>query len=217
VSSSPKTATPRSAWVLAGLAAASLLGVVAARVATQGSPPSVAATATTSTPSSEPSSTLVATAPTAPAPFEMLVVDDTTRWSSDPTASPPPNRRLALQHLAATETEPETERPLLLVEPPFLTAADITDARESPPDDITSWSVVIHLSDAGVKRLKEATREHTGERIAILVEGEVKSVPLVAAPLEVDRLTITLADDATAEEARRFASLLRTASNAKRD
>ncbi len=70
----------------------------------------------------------------------------------------------------------------------------------------SKWQVEVRMTDTGKALLAEATTRHTGQRLAILAEGKVIVVAVVAAPITGGVLRIS--GNLTEEEARSLAGTL---------
>jgi hypothetical protein len=84
-------------------------------------------------------------------------------------------------------------RTYLLTGDPVLRTEDVTDAvvmRE--PSAEAGVSVLVTLSDAGAQRFEDVTREWTRRRLAILVDDEIHSAPVIQTVIRGGQLTITM-------------------------
>ena len=64
----------------------------------------------------------------------------------------------------------------------IVTGRDLQEARPAPSDD-GGYRVDLELAPAGAERLAAWSREHVGERLAIVLDGEARSAPVVRDPL----------------------------------
>jgi preprotein translocase subunit SecD len=78
---------------------------------------------------------------------------------------------------------PSGERPCyLLVADPVIVGADLRSARPGLDDD-DEPGVVVRFSETASERLHEFSAEHVGQRLAILVDGEVITAPRLDEPI----------------------------------
>jgi preprotein translocase subunit SecD len=92
---------------------------------------------------------------------------------------------------------------------PVVTGADIADATDSLDPQMSTPVVDVVLTDAGKKAFANATAEGVKRRLAIIVDGEVKSAPTVMEPITGGRARITLGAGAQLSEARTTAAALK--------
>ncbi len=107
---------------------------------------------------------------------------------------------------------PSSARSYVLEGAPIITSADIASVKATtagPP--MPMCEVVISLSAGGGRRFLDATRRLVKRRIAILVDGVVKSAPVVMEPISGGHLMITVDDSVpdSCPRAHRIAALLR--------
>ncbi|GIW51504.1 MAG: hypothetical protein KatS3mg081_0859 [Gemmatimonadales bacterium] len=50
----------------------------------------------------------------------------------------------------------------------------------------------IHFSPEGAARLSEVTRQNVGKRLAIIIESELVTAPVISGPLKTDRIQLAL-------------------------
>jgi len=76
-----------------------------------------------------------------------------------------------------------TDRTIYLYEDAIVTNDDVVRAQVVQGDSATTFSVAVTLTaDAGARMLA-ATRNHVGQPVAILLDGEVVTAPVVRAPV----------------------------------
>jgi preprotein translocase subunit SecD len=92
---------------------------------------------------------------------------------------------------------------------PVITGADIADATDSLDPQMSTPVVDLVLTEAGKKAFAKATAEGVKRRLAIIVDGEVKSAPTVMEPISGGRARITLGAGAQLSEARTTAAALK--------
>lgn len=97
-----------------------------------------------------------------------------------------------------------------LSQQPELRAGDLVDAR-ADIDDRNGPYVWVEFSGAGAQRFEALTARLVGRHVAILVDGQVMSVPLVAEPIAGGRMQITMGRGASLREVLGEAQLLAAA------
>ncbi len=95
---------------------------------------------------------------------------------------------------------------LLLEKDPVITGKDLADAK-SGFDSSMMPDVNITFNSKGTKKFAEVTRKNVGRRLAILLDGKVKSAPVIREPISGGSAQIT--GRFTVEEARDLALVLR--------
>lgn len=85
-------------------------------------------------------------------------------------------------------------RAFVLTGDPVLDSGDVTDAVALEPRDGSSVYVAITLSSAGAKRFEDVTREWTGRRLAIVIDDQIVSAPIIRSVISGGRVSITLGD-----------------------
>jgi len=135
------------------------------------------------------------------------------------TLKVPPGERIVWEPIS--EYEPDTghekitgARTFLVKGDPILTEADIVDAMQAMDDrsGIPDVYVSITLNDEAARRFEEATGANVNRRIAIIVDGQVNSAPVVKTKIGGGRMSITMAQgdpDKQLAEARRLVRGLR--------
>jgi preprotein translocase subunit SecD len=72
---------------------------------------------------------------------------------------------------------------------------------------------MVALDTTGARQLAELTRQHVGHKVAFVLDGTVKSAPIVMSPITGGRLMITMGGNPRAtEEARLLAIALKSGS-----
>lgn len=77
---------------------------------------------------------------------------------------------------------PGTDHAIYLHEEPVVTNSDISTARVTDVDGV--YTVGIEFSSAGAKKMREATANHVGKPIAILLDGQVVMAPVLRFPID---------------------------------
>jgi preprotein translocase subunit SecD len=83
-----------------------------------------------------------------------------------------------------------------------LTESDVVDA-VAKADDVQSlgmWFVLVTLTESAAERFEELTRAQVGRRIAILMDGELMSAPVVREPIPGGTLHITMGAGPAAQQ-----------------
>lgn len=114
--------------------------------------------------------------------------------------------RLAEVH-AATDLEPSRiagkEESIYLYQDVTVSNADVADARVVPGADADHFGVTVRLTADGARKMREATADHLGRPIAILIDGQVVAAPILRSPIED---TALISGDYTQAEAERIAN-----------
>ena len=90
----------------------------------------------------------------------------------------------------------------------LLTGTDLKDAQAAMRQDTGQCIVSLEFSDEGTKKFADATLANVGRQLAILLDGEVLTDPVVREPIMGGRAEIS--GQRTLEEAQRLAVLLRS-------
>lgn len=90
----------------------------------------------------------------------------------------------------------------------LVTGKDLKDAQASPGVGGKSATVDLEFNDAGTQLFKEATADNVGKPLAIVIDNEIISAPIVNEPIPSGRAQIS--GSFTAEEAQNLAVLLRS-------
>lgn len=96
-----------------------------------------------------------------------------------------------------------------LVEPTELGNADVQNAVLNVDTDTNRPLVMITLTASGAQRFEELTRRVVHARLAILLDGNAISMPLVREPIPNGHVMLTLATRTHVEEASAIAAVLR--------
>jgi SecY len=104
-------------------------------------------------------------------------------------------------------------RTFVLAGAPVLRTDDVTDAAvamdsngdEGPP----SYYVAVTLSSDAAKRFEAATREWTERRLAILIDGEINSAPVVKTAIGGGHISITMGQGDPAQQLKKAKQLAR--------
>jgi preprotein translocase subunit SecD len=104
---------------------------------------------------------------------------------------------------------------LHLLEPgAVVSGEEVADAQVAADAGSGLPYVMLELTSAGARKLESATRQHVGRRLAIVLNGEVLSAPVIMGPITAGRAQVTLgagAPDQLLRAARDLALSLRSA------
>ena len=87
-----------------------------------------------------------------------------------------------------------------------ITSADVSSAEAQTKDG--EVSLALAFETAASQRFQKVTREHRGDRLAMLIDGGVQVAPVIKAEIIGGRLLVSLTDT-TAEQARSLATAAR--------
>jgi len=93
-----------------------------------------------------------------------------------------------------------TWKAYLLETPAVVTGAHVKKAFVRIDENMMAPVVMVHLTDEGARLFEELTARITGSRLAIVVNGEVLSAPIVRERIPGGKLQITLGTSGTHEE-----------------
>jgi len=65
----------------------------------------------------------------------------------------------------------------------IVTNADVATSRVVPGATPSQFWIDVRLNDAGAQKMREATTNHIGRPVAILIDGDVVAVPTVKSPI----------------------------------
>src|SRR5206468_2917911 len=83
-------------------------------------------------------------------------------------------------------------RTFLLVGAPLLGSNNLRSVVAAPSPGTSGWQLNLELDHDGAKIFEQATRDHLDQRIAILVDGQVMSAPVVREPIAGGKLAISM-------------------------
>jgi hypothetical protein len=98
------------------------------------------------------------------------------------------------------------DRTIYLHQESVLTNADIADAHVVHGDGANAFSVHLVFNAEGAAKMKQASEEHIGRPIAILIDGAVVMAPVVRAPMST---SAAITGQFTQAEAQRIVSGIR--------
>jgi preprotein translocase subunit SecY len=127
------------------------------------------------------------------------------RWAD--TVPAPKDRRIGLEPVEEFDEDTgklhrTAVRTFVLVGPPVITTDDVLEASASVNTLNANWEtyVAITLSPEGAERFRIATRECVDRRIAIIVNDQVESAPIVKSEIGGGRMSITMGAAGSPEE-----------------
>jgi preprotein translocase subunit SecD len=104
---------------------------------------------------------------------------------------PAPDRRLVLEQIAATPVAPAFWRSHL-IGPAELDNADLRSAEVIIDHQFDRPQVSLVFSAEGGARFEALTRAHVGDKLAIVIDGEVNSTPVIQSAIPGGRAVITM-------------------------
>jgi preprotein translocase subunit SecD len=124
--------------------------------------------------------------------LEFKLVDDRTTAEQAQAGRLPDGAEILYQRKVNKETKAETRIPYIVEKAVILTGADLTDARVEPdPNSPTNWQVSVSLTDVGGQRFGDVTRKSVGRQLAIILDGNLNSAPVIREPITGGRVAIT--------------------------
>lgn len=139
--------------------------------------------------------------------LEFKLVDESRSPQSALEEGPPPGTEIAYQHVKNAETGRESKRPFLLRKRTLMTGAYITDARVSIDNRMNDPYVSLSFDSKGARLFERITEAHVKKQLAIVLDGNVYSAPVINEVIAGGRAQIT--GSFTMEEARDLAIVLR--------
>ena len=120
---------------------------------------------------------------------------------------PPEGDELLYQRRVDRKTKQELKLPYVVERKTLLTGADLSTARVSIDQTTSEPYVSVELNKAGAKTFAELTEKHVGRRLAIVLDGNVHSAPVIRERIPSGQAQIT--GGFTTEEATDLAIVLR--------
>ena len=98
--------------------------------------------------------------------------------------------RLAEDHAAAglREVRVNADRLIYLHEEVVVSNEDVAGSRVVPGDGPSRFNIAVELNAAGAKKIRQATADHVGRPVAILIDGELVMAPVLRAPIGTEGL-----------------------------
>jgi|RhiMetdeSRZDD1v2_1073273.scaffolds.fasta_scaffold79234_3 SecD-like export protein len=94
-----------------------------------------------------------------------------------------------------------TNRKIYLHAEPVVANRDIAQARVVPGSSASTFGVAITFTPEGAAKMRRATENHVGRPLAILLDGEVASAPVLRSPISTSAI---ISGDYTRAEAERI-------------
>jgi preprotein translocase subunit SecD len=123
-------------------------------------------------------------------------------------------RPSTLELLAVRDDGPDRStpvRPEMLVAPPIATGADVRDVSVDASMPGERPRVLLRFSPEAGARFEQYTVEHRGERVAVVVDGEVLMAPVIQERIAGGVISIAMGANDAADAAERLATRLRSA------
>jgi preprotein translocase subunit SecD len=120
---------------------------------------------------------------------------------------PPEGTEVLYQRRVDKETRQETRAPYLVQKKSLLTGADLATARVSIDQTTSEPYVSVELNPAGARAFAALTEANVGRRLAIILDGNVHSAPVIRERIPSGQAQIT--GGFTSEEATDLAIVLR--------
>jgi preprotein translocase subunit SecD len=117
------------------------------------------------------------------------------------TLDTPGGRSVAVQKILPYEgKEPVKWHALYLVEPPVITGGHVEEASVSIDAETNIPFVSVKLNETGAGLFADFTAKNIDRRLAILVDGEITSAPVILEKISGGKLQITLAGNKAHED-----------------
>jgi preprotein translocase subunit SecD len=120
---------------------------------------------------------------------------------------PPPGSELLWQRQIDKETKQERKIPHVVEKKTLLTGADLSTARVSIDQTTSEPYVSVEFNSTGARTFAELTEKNVGRRLAIILDGNVHSAPVIREKIPSGQAQIT--GGFTTEEATDLAIVLR--------
>jgi hypothetical protein len=101
---------------------------------------------------------------------------------------------------------PGSDRVIYLHQAVVVSNDDIAQSRVIPADRLSRFGISVEFTKAGAEKMRQATANHVGKPVAILIDGEVVAVPRLRAPIGA---SATISGDYTQAEAERIVNGMR--------
>jgi preprotein translocase subunit SecD len=119
----------------------------------------------------------------------------------------PPNSELLYQRRVDKQTKEERRIPYVIEKKALLTGADVANARVSIDQNTSEPYVSLELTAAGARQFTDLTSANVGRRLAIVLDGNLYSAPVIRERIPSGQAQIT--GGFTSEEATDLAIVLR--------
>ena len=139
--------------------------------------------------------------------LEFKLVDDTQSLDDALKKGAPPGRQILYQIVEDPKTQRTTKTPFLLKKRTLLTGAYLTDARVQMDNQFNEPYVSINFDKKGARIFERITGENVNKRLAIVLDNNVYSAPVIQEKIAGGQARIT--GRFSTEEARDLAIVLR--------
>jgi preprotein translocase subunit SecD len=139
--------------------------------------------------------------------LEFKMVDDRVDPETALRSGVPPNDEILYQRRVDKESGQERKIPYVVQKKAFLTGRDLATARVSIDQNTSEPYVSVEFNAAGAKAFGELTEANVGKRLAIVLDGNVHSAPVIRERIPSGRAQIT--GGFSTEEATDLAIVLR--------
>jgi preprotein translocase subunit SecD len=139
--------------------------------------------------------------------LEFKLVDDRADVDAALRAGPPPGDEILYQRRVDKESGQERKIPFVVQKKALLTGRDLATARVSIDQNTSEPYVSVEFNTAGAKAFAELTEASVGKRLAIVLDGNVHSAPVIRERIPSGRAQIS--GGFTTQEATDLAIVLR--------
>ncbi|HEX9124766.1 MAG TPA: protein translocase subunit SecD, partial [Methylomirabilota bacterium] len=139
--------------------------------------------------------------------LEFKLVNDNASVEQAVAGQVPPGTELLYQRRVDKETKEERRVPFVVDRKPLLTGADVANARVSIDQNTSEPYVSLELTGAGGRVFADLTSANVGRRLAIVLDGNLYSAPVIRERIPSGQAQIT--GGFTSEEATDLAIVLR--------
>jgi preprotein translocase subunit SecD len=140
--------------------------------------------------------------------LEFKLVDDRVSAEEALAGKLPEGDEILYERIIDRQTKAERKIPYVVQSKRLLSGEMLTDARvASDPNAPGNWQVAIEFNAVGARIFGEVTEQNVGRRLAIILDGNVKSAPRINERIPSGKAVIT--GQFTVDEARDLAIVLR--------
>jgi len=139
--------------------------------------------------------------------LEFKLVDDRADVDAAVRSGPPPNDEVLYQRRVDKDSGQERKIPFVVQRKALLTGRDLATARVSIDQNTSEPYVSVEFNTAGAKAFGELTEANVGRRLAIILDGNVHSAPVIRERIPSGRAQIS--GGFTTQEATDLAIVLR--------
>jgi preprotein translocase subunit SecD len=139
--------------------------------------------------------------------LEFKLVDNRMDAETALRSGPPPNAEVLYQRRVDRQTKQETRVPYLVLKKTVVTGRDLSTAQVSVDQTTSEPYVSVEFNAAGAKAFGDVTEQNVGRQLAIVLDGNIHSAPVIRERIPGGRAQIT--GGFSLEEARDLAIVLR--------